>query len=48
MSPVLLIIYGFIYIPLFAIGIVVMVLLIKLMRRGIISLDKYIEFNSKQ
>lgn len=35
-----------IYIPLFILGIICLVLVIKLMRRGIKALDRYIEENS--
>ncbi len=40
------IIYGVIYIPFFTIGFVMMVLAIKLMKRGIVALDNYLDANS--
>ncbi len=36
-----------IYIPFLVIGIIMLVLMIKLMRRGILALDKYIYENSQ-
>jgi hypothetical protein len=44
-TSILLIIYGLIYIPFFVVGFIVMILTIKLMRRGIVALDKYLEEN---
>lgn len=35
-----------VYVPVLGIGITMLVFIIKLMRRGIVALDKYIEENS--
>jgi hypothetical protein len=44
-TSILVIIYGLIYIPFFVVGFIVMILTIKLMRRGIVALDNYLEEN---
>lgn len=39
-------IYGMIYIPFLVVGFVMMILAIKLMKRGIVALDTYLDANS--
>jgi len=43
---VLLLFYGLIYSPILVIGFVLLIFVIKLMLRGIIALDNYIEENN--
>jgi len=43
---IMYIILGLVYIPIFVVAFIMMILMIKLMKRGIIALDKYLEANS--